>query len=153
MDPAGLHALAEALEIPSGARREQRNHTQRGHRRVNAVKNGDGSNGRRRLDLTDHVIAWRLREHLHLPLQAIGALLGVDASTASHATALTASLLATAGIPLPPAAPPPGTLPRTPGELLDYAAAAGITLTIPGNGQTMPERFRTRGENLQHTRS
>ena len=69
MDPAGL----DALEVPSGARREQRNYTQRGHRRVNAVRNGDGSNGRRRIDLADHLIAWRLREHLHLPLQAIGA--------------------------------------------------------------------------------
>ena len=153
MDTGGLHALAAALEVPSGARREQRNYAQRGHRRVNAVKNGDGSNGRRRLDLTDHLIAWRLREHLHLPLQAIGALLGVDASTVSHATALTASLLATAGIPLPPAAPPPGTLPRTPAELLDYAAAAGTTLTIPENSQAMPGRFRTRGENLRHARS
>jgi Rhodopirellula transposase DDE domain len=153
MDPAALHALAAALEIPYGARREQRNYAQRGGRRVNAVRNQDGSNGRRRIDLTDHVIAFRLREHLHLPLQATGALLGIDASTVSHATALTASLLATAGIPLPPAAPPPGTLPRTPGELLDYAAAAGITLTIPGNGQTMPGHFRTRGENLRHARS
>jgi hypothetical protein len=149
----GLHALAAALDVPFGARREQRNYAQRGHRRVNAVKNGDGSNGRRRLDLTDHVIAWRLREHLHLPLQAIGVLLGVDASTVSHATALTASLLATAGIPLPPAAPPPGTRPRTPAGLLDYAAAAGITLTIPENSHAMPEHFRTRGENLRHARN
>ena len=153
MDPGGLHALAAALDVPFGARREQRNYAQRGHRRVNAVKNGDGSNGRRRLDLTDHVIAWRLREHLHLPLQAIGVLLGVDASTVSHATALTASLLATAGIPLPPAAPPPGTRPRTPAGLLDYAAAAGITLTIPENSHAMPEHFRTRGENLRHARN
>jgi hypothetical protein len=153
MDPGGLHALAAALDVPYGACREQRNYAQRGHRRVNAVKNGDGSNGRRRLDLTGHLIAWRLREHLHLPLQAIGALLGVDASTVSHATTLTARLLASAGIPLPPAAPPPGTLPRTPAGLLDYAAAAGITLTIPDNGQTMPEHFRTRGENLRHARS
>jgi hypothetical protein len=99
------------------------------------------------------VIAWRLREHLHLPLQAIGVLLGVDASTVSHATALTASLLATAGIPLPPAAPPPGTRPRTPAGLLDYAAAAGITLTIPENSHAMPEHFRTRGENLRHARN
>jgi hypothetical protein len=153
MDPGALHAVAAALEVPFGARREQRNYAKRGHRRVNAVKNGDGSNGRRRTDLTDHVIAFRLREYLHLPCQAIGALLGVDASTVSHAATLTAALLASTSIPLPPAAPPPGTLPRTPAELLDYAAAAGITLTIPDNGQIMPEHFRTRGENLRHARS
>jgi Rhodopirellula transposase DDE domain len=153
MDPAGLHAMAAALDVPFGACREQRNYTKRGHRRVNAIRNGDGSNGRRRLDLTDHLIAWRLREHLHLPLQAIGALLGIDASTVSHATATAAALLAGAGIPLPPAAPPPCTLPRTPAELLDYAATAGLTLTIPENSQTMPEHFRRRGEKLQHARS
>jgi Rhodopirellula transposase DDE domain len=153
MDPGGLHALAAALEVPYGARREQRNYAQRGHRRVNAVRNGDGSNGRRRTDLTGHLIAFRLREHLRLPVQAIGVLLGIDPSTVSHATTLTAALLASSGTPQPATAPPPGTLPRTPGELLDYAAAAGITLTIPDNGQTMPEHFRTRGENLRHARS
>ena len=153
MDPGALHALAEALDVPSGARREQRNYAKRGGRRVNAVKNGDGSNGRRRLDLTDHLLAFRLREHLHLPVKAIGVLLGIAPGTVSHATALTAALLAGPGIPQPPAAPPPDPLPRTPGELLDYAAAAGITLTIPGNGQAMPQHFRTRGENLRHTRS
>jgi hypothetical protein len=148
-----LEALAAALEVPFGARREQRNHAKRGGRRVNAVRNGDGSNGRRRIGLTDHLIALRLREHLHLPAQAIGVLLGVGRSTVSHATALTASLLASSGIPQPIPARPPGPLPRTPGELLDYAAAAGITLTIPDNGQAMPGHFRTRGENLRHARS
>jgi len=49
MDPGGLHALAAALEVPFGARREQRNYANRGGRRVDAVKNGDGSNGRRRI--------------------------------------------------------------------------------------------------------
>ena len=153
MDPGGLRALAAALDVPSGARREQRNYAKRGHRRVNAVRNGDGSNGRRRIDLTDHVLAWRLREHLRLPVQAIGVLLGIGPSTVSHAAALTARLLAGSGIPQPATAPPPDTLPRTPGELLDYAAAAGITLTIPDNGQPMPGHFRTRGENLRHARS
>jgi hypothetical protein len=153
MDPGGLLALAAALDVPFGARREQRNYAKRGHRRVNALRNGDGSNGHRRIDLTDHLIAWRLREHLRLPVQAIGVLLGISPSTASHAAALTARLLAGSGIPQPATAPPPGTLPRTPGELLDYTAAAGITLIIPDNGQTMPAHFRTRGENLRHARS
>jgi hypothetical protein len=153
MDPGGLPALAAALDVPFGARREQRNYAKRGHRRVNALRNGDGSSGRRRIDLTDHVLAWRLREHLRLPVQAIGVLLGTGPSTASHAAALTARLLAGSGIPQPATTPPPDTLPRTPGELLDYTAAAGITLIIPDNGQTMPAHFRTRGENLRHARS
>jgi hypothetical protein len=153
MDPGGLLALAAALDVPFGARREQRNYAKRGHRRVNALRNGDGSNGRRRIGLTDHVLAWRLREHLRLPVQAIGVLLGIGPSTASHAAALTARLLAGSGIPQPATAPPPDTRPRTPGELLDYTAAAGITLIIPDNGQTMPAHFRTRGENLRHARS
>jgi len=153
MDPGGLLALAAALDVPFGAHREQRNYAKRGHRRVNALRNGDGSNGHRRIDLTDHLIALRLREHLRLPVQAIGVLLGISPSTAGHAAALTARLLAGSGIPQPATAPPPGTLPRTPGELLDYTAAAGITLIIPDNGQTMPAHFRTRGENLRHARS
>jgi hypothetical protein len=153
MDPGDLDALAAALQVPSGARREQHNYARRGGRRVNAARNGDGSNGQRRIDLTDHLIALRLREHLHLPVKAIGVLLGIDASTVSHAIALTASLLASNDIPQPATAPPPVTLPRTPDELLHYAAAAGSTLTIPDNDQAMPRRFRTRGENLQHARS
>ena len=44
-----------------------------------------------RLDPTDHVLALRLREHLHLPADIIGALLGVDRTTVGHATTLTAS--------------------------------------------------------------
>jgi hypothetical protein len=130
MHPGDITALAAALEVPYGAHREQRNYAQRGHRRVNAVRNGDGSNGRRRTDMTDHVLAWRLREHLHLPVALTGALLGVDPTTISHATSLTATLITAGGIPLPPA-DPPGTRLRTPGDLRDYAATAGITLTIP----------------------
>ena len=153
MEPADLGALAAALEVPFGARREQHNYARRGRRRVNAIRNADGSNGRRRLDLTDHVLAFRLREHLHLPLKITGALLGVDATTVSHAASLTRDLLAGHGIPLPPAAPPPGTRLRTTDDLRDYAAAAGITLTIPETarpGQNTPDHD---GEDLQHARS
>ncbi len=131
MDPADLTALAAALEVPSGARREQFNYARRGGRRVKPVKNGDGSNGHRKIDLTDHVLAVRLRDHLHLTSDITGALLGVDRTTISHATSLTRQLLAASGIPLPPAAPPPATRLRTPEDLRDYATAAGITLTIP----------------------
>jgi hypothetical protein len=143
MAPQDVTALAAALEVPFAARREQRLYARRGHRRTTAVRNGDGSNGSRRLSLTDHVLALRLRDHLQLPVYVIAALLGVDRTTASHATILTSQLLASAGIPLPPAVPPPA-VPRTPGELLQHAAAAGITLTIPENGQAIPERFKTR---------
>jgi hypothetical protein len=142
LDPRDLHALAAILEIPFGARREQAGYTRRGRRRVKAIKNGDGSNGHRRINLTDHVLAWRLREHLHLPVAITGALLGVDPTTISHATRLTTTLIAGSGIPLPPVTGPPGTRLRTPDDLRNYAAAAGITLTIPATGQKAPKYTR-----------
>ncbi len=142
MDPEDVTALAAALEVPFAARREQENHLRRGRRRVNAARNGDGSNGQRRLNLTDHVLALGLRTRLNLPMAAIGALLGTSANTISRAITLTSELLASTGIPLPAAGQPPAAVPRTPGELLQYAAAAGIPLTIPENRQAMPEHFR-----------
>jgi hypothetical protein len=99
--------------------------------------------GNRRLDVTGHLLALRLRDHLDLPVKAAGALLGIDPGTVSHATALAGELLAAARITLPDA-PLPGKPPRTPDELLAYAAAAGIPLTLPENGQAMPDHFRTR---------
>ena len=137
-----LTALAQALDIPFEARLQQRNYTLRGGPRVNAVRSSR-THGNRRLGITDHLIALRLRDHLGLPLQVIAVLLGIDHTTAGHAAALAAGLLAAARITLP-ASPPPGNLPRTPAGLLAYAADAGIPLTIPENGQTMPDHFRTR---------
>jgi hypothetical protein len=145
MAPEDVTALAAALEVPFAARREQHLYARRGRRRTTAVRNGDGSNGRRRTGLADHVLALRLRGHLNLPAAAIGALLGIDRTTVSHAITLTGQLLASAGIPLPDTAPPPQAPPRTPGELLQYAAAAGIPLTLPENGHAMPGHFRKRG--------
>jgi DDE family transposase len=138
LDPRDLHALAAALEIPFRARREQHLYTRRGRGRTNA----EGAAPPRRIDLTGHVLAWRLREHLHLTQPVIGALLGVDSTTISHATSLTATLIAGSSIPLPPAAEPPGTRLRTPGDLHDYAAAAGIHLTIPQTRQKAPKHTR-----------
>jgi Rhodopirellula transposase DDE domain len=138
LDPRDLHALAAALEIPFRARREQHLYTRRGRGRTNA----EGAAPPRRIDLTGHVLAWRLREHLHLTQPIIGALLGVDSTTISRATSLTATLIAGSSIPLPPAAEPPGTRLRTPGDLHDYAAAAGIHLTIPQTGQKVPKHTR-----------
>jgi hypothetical protein len=150
MAPEDVTALAAALEIPFAARREQENHLRRGRRRRNAVRNGDGSNGHRRLTLASHILALRLRGHLNLPLAAIAALLGTDKTTISHAITLTSELLASARIPLPAASPPPAAVPRTPGELLGHAAAAGIPLTIPENSQAMPEHFRPRRSRTTH---
>jgi Rhodopirellula transposase DDE domain len=139
---ADLTALAAALDVRFEARLQQRNYTLRGGPRLNAVRSGR-THGNRRLSLTDHLLALRLRDHLDLPVQVIAVLLGIDRSTVPHVTALAAGLLAAARITLP-AAPPPENLPRSPAALLEYAAAAGIPLTIPENGQTMPDHFRTR---------
>jgi Rhodopirellula transposase DDE domain len=144
MAPEDLTALAAALEVPFAARREQENYRRRGRRRVNGTASGDGSNGHRRLSPADHVLALRLRAHLNLPMAAIAVLLGIDRTTVSHAITLAGELLASAGTPLPAAAPPPAAVPRTPGELLEYATAAGIPLTIPENSQAMPEHFKPR---------
>ena len=81
---------------------------------------GGGSN--RKLDLPGHVLALRLRQHLNLPGHVIGALLGADKTTISHATTLTDRLLA-ARSQHPPAAPPPATRLRTLDDLREYAAA------------------------------
>jgi hypothetical protein len=142
MDPADLTALASALQIPCGARREQAGYARRGGPRARALSNGDGSRSSRRIDLTDYVLAVRLRDHLHLTGALLGALLGVDPTTISHAISLTRQLLAGSRIPLPPAAPPPGTPLRTPDDLRQYAAAAGITLTIPQTRPKAPKHTR-----------
>lgn len=139
---AELIALAAALDIPFEARLQQRNYTLRGGPRRTAVRTSR-THGNRRLSLTDHLLALRLRDHLDLPVQVIAVLLGIDHSTVPHVTALAASLLAAARITLP-ASPPPANLPRTPAGLLAYAAEAGVPLTIPENGQAMPEHFTTR---------
>ena len=143
MDPDDLHALAATLEIPFAARREHDNYARRGRRRVNAVRNGTGSNGSRRLDVLDHVLALRLRAHLRLPVHLTGALLGVDRTTVSHAVTLTRQLLAASGTPLPPAGPPPGTRLRTLGDLHEYAARHGITITGPPAADSAPEATLT----------
>ena len=114
MDPADLAALAAALDIPFRARREQHSYARRGRGRVNAVKNGAGANGRRKLDLTGHVLAPRLRgSTCACPLKVIGALLGVDRTTVSHATSLHRQPARQRGTPLrpPPRRPPSACAP------------------------------------------
>jgi len=135
MDPADLTALAAALEVPSGARREQRLYQKRGGPRQGT---GNTSGHHRKLDLTGHLLATRMRQHLNLPPAVIGALLGADGTTISHATTLTASLLDAQ--PQQPAAPPPGIRLRTLDDLRDYAATAGISLTIPAQPPATPKK-------------
>jgi hypothetical protein len=138
MDPAALTALAAALQVPSGARREQRLYQQRGGPRRGSGRAG-GHN--RKLDLTDHVLATRMRQHLNLPPKVIGALLGADGTTISHATSRTAPLLA--GQPPQPAAPAPGIRLRTLDDLREYAAAAGISLTLPEQPPEHPDHAKS----------
>jgi hypothetical protein len=133
MDPAALTALAAALEIPFRARHEQRRYLRQGRARQRAPGAGGGN---RKLDLTGHVLAVRLRQHLNLPGHVIGALLGADKTTVSHAASLTASLLA--DWPQPPAAQPPGIRLRTLADLRDYAAGHGIIIPALDQAETPP---------------
>jgi hypothetical protein len=126
MDPAALTALAAALQIPFRAQREQRLYAQRGRGR----KNREGAGPAPRIDLTDHVLATRLRQHLRLPNHVIAALLGVHRATISHLISRTTPLLARTT--WPPAAAHPATRLRTLDDLRDYAARHGITITAPG---------------------
>jgi hypothetical protein len=142
MDPADLTTLASALAIPAGARREQAAWTRRGGPRTTAISNGDGSRNTRRIDLTDCILATRLRDHLNLTGTLIGTLLGVDPTTVSHAISRTRQLLATTSTPRPPTTPPPPSPPHTPDELREYATAAGTTLTIPQPTPRPPKRTR-----------
>src|SRR6266581_2587251 len=126
MDPADLTALAAALQVPFGASREQRLYQHRGGPRRGSGRAG-GHN--RKLDLTDHLLATRMRQHLNLPPGVIGDLLGADGTTISHATSRIAPLLNAQ--PPQPAAPAPGIRLCTLDDLREYAAAAGISLTVP----------------------
>ena len=103
---ADLTALAAALDVRFEARLQQRNYTLRGGPRRSAVRSSR-THGNRRLGVTDHLLALRLRDHLDLPVQVIGVLLGIDGSTVPHVTALAAGLLAAAHVTLPAADPPP----------------------------------------------
>jgi hypothetical protein len=136
IDPRALAGLAAALEIPFRVHREQRRYQRMGRPRQRA--HGPGHN--RKLDLTDHLIATMIRRHLNPPAHVIATLLGTERSTISRATSLISKILA-AGIPLPPAAPPPGIPLRTLADLRGYAARHGITLTGPPD--TAPETTLT----------
>jgi hypothetical protein len=127
MDPAEVTALAGALDLPFRALREQRNYTLRAGPRTHAE--GQGAPGK--TDLTDHVLATRLRQHLHLPYHVIAALFGVHPSTINDAITATTSLL---DGPQPPAIRRTTSPLRTLDDLRGYAAAAGITIPVSITG-------------------
>jgi len=136
LDPAALDALAAALDAPLRSWREQRRYARTGRPRTRTGREGGWN---RKLDPAGHLIATRLRAHLNLPVTLVGALLGIHATTVSHATSRTAALLTQ--IPAsrhPPAAPPPATRPRTLADLRGYAARHGITIPGPAPARTPP---------------
>jgi len=145
MDPAALTALAAALQVPFGARREQRLYQHRGGPRRGSGRAG-GHN--RKPGLTDHVLATRMRQHLNLSPKVIGALLGADGTTISHATSRVAPLLA--GLPPQPADPAPGIRLRTLDDLREYAGAAGISLTIPPSPRKHPDHAKREQASTRH---
>jgi hypothetical protein len=131
LDPAALDTLAAALDIPFRAHREHQRYT-RSRRPRSRPEHAAGGGWNRKLGLTGHLIATRLRHHLHLPLAVIATLLGVDTTTISHATTRTQTLLA--ALPAsahPPTTPPPGIPLRTLDDLRAYAAQHGITIPHP----------------------
>jgi hypothetical protein len=134
--PADLDALAAALEAPLRGRREQRRYARTGRPRT---RTGQAGGWNRKLGTAGHLIATRLRAHLNLPVTVTGALLGIDATTVSHAASLTASVLA--GLPpgqLPPAAPPPAIRLQTLDDPRGYAARHGITIPETRTAETPP---------------
>ena len=145
MPPEAVNALAQALETPFGAHREQRNYRTRARKhgtgaRTRAAPNGGRPNANTRLTPADHVLAWRLAAHLRLPQHVTGALLGIDRSTAAHAITLTRNLLDANRIPVPPPSPPPPTRLRTINDLREYAAQHGIQITAPPSAPTLPHK-------------
>jgi hypothetical protein len=72
---------------------------------------------RRKLDLTDHVLAALLQLRFHLPAVAMAPLFGADQSTVSQAIKHTRELMDQQGITITPA---PARI-RTPAALYDHA--------------------------------
>ena len=119
--------LAASLEIPYAAAREQRLHLARGGPRRTRPK---GPAAPVKLSLPACLLAAIYRYRLGMTCQAIAGLLGVDHSTISVTTRHIAGLLAQHGTAITPG---PHRI-RTPGDLHRHAAAAGITITIHGQG-------------------
>jgi hypothetical protein len=131
LHPAGLEALAAALEAPYRAHLDHKAFLARGRRRNSAVRS-TAPHGLRRTDVTDNLLITRLRDHLGLPCTVIAALFGIDPSGASRCSGIIRKLLAETPVPLPPpACPPPEHPVRTLEDLREYAARHGIEINLP----------------------
>jgi hypothetical protein len=131
-----LGALLEAVAVPCAAAREQRLYLDRGDaRRITS-----GPAGPARLPFAAAVAAAACHHRAGISYRLLGHILGTSASTVSLAASRITPVLAQHAI-----------TPRyqrarirTLSQLQEHAAAAGITLTIPENGQAMPDHVRTR---------
>jgi hypothetical protein len=121
---ADLPALLAAVAVPFAAAREQRLHLDRGHARRKA-----SGGGPKKLPLEAAVTAAACRLRLRMPCRLPGEILGVHESAISLTAGRITPILEQHGIT--PAAG--GTRISTLAQLRDHAAAAGITLTLPGH--------------------
>ena len=119
MDPAGVDALAAALQVPCAARREHDLYARRGQARASG---GGRTPGHTHADL---VLAALILRHLGIQQKELAPALGMSRTIISRATRPVRDLLA--AIPCPPPAPPPGHPPATYAELASYAISHGIT--------------------------
>jgi hypothetical protein len=126
---ADLPALLAAMTIPFAAAREQRLHLDRGRARRKA-----SGSGPTRLPYDAIVTAAACHLRLRMPYRLLSELLGAHQSTISLAARRITPILARHGI-TPDVS---GTRVSTLAELREHAAAAGITLRIPGLSQTAP---------------
>jgi len=118
-----LAALAASLELAHAAAREQRLHLDRGHSR----RTRTGPAAAFKYPLHTQLLAAVYRHRHGMPYTHIAALLGAHYSTIAEASQAVTALLGTGH---PALAPGPARL-RTPADLRDYAATAGITIPDP----------------------
>ncbi len=118
-----LTTLAARLELPCAAAREQRLHLDRGHSR----RARTGPAAAFKYTLETQLLAAICHHRLGMPYTHIAALLGAHHSTIAPAGQAIAGLLGTGH---PALAPGPARI-RTPGDLRQYAATAGITIPDP----------------------
>jgi hypothetical protein len=118
-----LTALAASLELPWAAAREQRLHLDRGHSR----RTRTGPAAPFKYPLQTLLLAAICHHRHRMPYTHVAALLGAHYSTIIPAGRAIAALL---GPGHPALAPGPARL-RTPADLRDYAATAGITIPDP----------------------
>jgi hypothetical protein len=121
-----LTALAASLELTHAAAREQRLHLDRGHSR----RTRTGPAAPYKYPLHTQLLAAIYHHRHRMPYTHIAALLGAHYSTIAEACQAVTALLSPGH---PALAPGPVRL-RTPADLRDYAATAGITIPDPPPG-------------------